>query len=71
LQRKDDAMQVRVVANGSDETGLTQSRERVAQLRQPTSQTTAGRVTDPHVLDQFRGMDSALVQIGNRLDVAV
>ncbi len=64
-------MHVCVVASGSDQTGLTQSRERIAQLRQPTSQATAGRVTDPHVLDQFRRADSALVQIGNRLAVAV
>ena len=71
FQRKDDAMHVGVVAGGSHQAGLTQSLERVAQLRQPTSQATAGRVADPHVLDQFRRADSALVQIGNRLAVAV
>ena len=65
-------MGVGVVAGGSDQTGLPQSLERVAQLRQPTSQTTtAGRVADPHVLDQFRRADSALVQVGDRLAVAV
>ena len=62
---------VGVVAGGGDQTGLTQSLERVAQLRQPTSQAAARRVADPHVLDQFRRADSALVQIGNRLAVAV
>ena len=71
FQRKDDAVGVGVVADGSHQTGLTQSRQRVTQLRQPTSQATAGRVTDPHVLDHFRRADSALVQIGNRLAVAV
>jgi hypothetical protein len=40
-------------------------------LRQPTPQATARRVTDPHVFDQFRGADSTLVQIGDRLAVAV
>ena len=64
-------MHVGVVAGGGDQTGLAQSLERVAQLRQPTSQAAAGRVADPHVLDQFRRAESALVQIGNRLAVAV
>src|SRR6266849_5911835 len=69
LQREDDAMLVGVVSNGRDQTGLTQSWERVAQLRQPTPQATARRVTDPHVLDQFRRAESALLQIGDRLGV--
>ncbi|HYW48608.1 MAG TPA: hypothetical protein VE959_37435, partial [Bryobacteraceae bacterium] len=46
--------------------GLTQCRQRVAQLRQPSSQATAGRVANLHVLDQLRRAESALVQIGNR-----
>jgi hypothetical protein len=72
FQREDDAMDVGVISNGRDQTGLTQSWERVAQLSQPTSQTTAARrVTDAHVLDQFRRAESALVQIGNRLAVAL
>jgi hypothetical protein len=71
FQRKHNAMFVSVITGGSDQTGLMQSVERVAQLRQPTSQATAGRVADPHVLDQFRRADSALEQIGNRLGVAV
>ena len=64
-------MPVGVVAHGSDQTGLMQSLQRVAQLHQPTPQASAGRVADPHVLDQFRGADTALVQIGDRLAVAV
>src|SRR6266849_3129329 len=72
VQREDDTMHVSVVPDGGDQTGLTQSRERVAQLYQPTSQTSAARrVTDPHVLDQLRRADSALMQIGKRLAVAV
>ena len=71
LQRKDDPMHVCVVAGGGHQSGLTQSRQRVAQLRQPTSQATARRVTDAHVLDQFQGADSALVQIGHCLAVTV
>jgi len=43
--------------------GLTQSRQRVAQLRQPTSQAPAGCVADLHELDRRPGTDSALVQI--------
>ena len=46
-------MLVGVVARGSHQTGLPQSLDRVAQLCQPTSQATAGRVADPHVLDQL------------------
>src|SRR5205823_3181170 len=45
--------------------------QRVTQLRQPTSQTTAGRITDLHVLDQRQGVDAALEQIGHCLAVAV
>ena len=55
-------MHVGVVSRGGHQTGLTQSLKRVAQLHQPTSQATARRVADPHVLDQFRRADSALVQ---------
>jgi len=64
-------MRVGVIASAGDQAGLPQSLERIAQLRQPTSQATAGRVANPHVLDQFRRADSALVQIGSRLSVAV
>ena len=71
FQRKDDPMHVCVVTHAGHQAGLTQSRQRVTQLRQPTPQATAGRVADPHVLDQRLGADSALVQIGNRLAVAV
>src|ERR1035437_2065815 len=71
LQRKDDATHVCVVSHAGHQTGLLQGRQRVAQLRQPTPQATAGRVTDPHVIEQRQGTDSALVQIGNRLAVAV
>src|SRR5262245_1906983 len=46
FQRKDDAMGEGVVASRSHQTGLTQSHPRVAQLHQPTSQTTARGVTD-------------------------
>src|SRR6266699_6472177 len=70
FQRKHQAMPVGVVAQRSDQTGLTQSLERVAQLHQPTSQATAGCVADLHVLDQFWRMDAALAEIGNRLAVA-
>ena len=61
FQRKDDAMDVGVVAGAGDQAGLAQSLERVAQLRQPTPQAATGRVADPHVLDQFRRADSALI----------
>ena len=64
-------MRVSVVTGGSNQASLTKGVERVAQLRQPTSQATAGRIADPHVLDQFRRADSALMQIGDRFGVAV
>ena len=64
-------MFVSVITGGSDQTGLMQGMVRVAQLCQPTSQTTAGCVANSHVLDQFRRADSALMQIGNRLTMAV
>ena len=60
-------MHVRVVSHGGNQSGLTQSWGRVAQPRQPT----ARRVTDAHVLEQFRRTQSAVVQIGNRLGVMV
>src|SRR5580658_1568340 len=47
-------MQVGVVASGSDQTGLTQSWQWVAQLRKPSAQATAGCVAYSHVLNQFR-----------------
>ena len=71
FQRKDDPTHVCGLTHAGHQAGLAQSRQRVAQLRQPTPQTTARRVTDPHMLDQFQRADSALVQIGNRLAVAV
>jgi len=64
-------MDVCVVSYAGHQTGLTQSWQRVTQLRQPTSQAAAGRVADPHVFDQRLRADSALVQIGNRLAVAM
>jgi len=45
--------------------------ERVAQLHQPSSQAAARRVADLHVLDQFRRTDTTLVQVSNRLSMAV
>ena len=71
FQGKHNAMFVSVIAGSSNQTGLMQGMKRVAQLRQPTSQTTAGCVTDPHVLDQFRRPDSALMQIDDRFGVAL
>ena len=71
FQRKDDPLYVCIVTHAGHQAGLAQSRQRVTQLRQPTPQTTTGRVADPHVLDQRLGADSALVEIGNRLAVAV
>jgi len=71
FQRKDDPLHVCVVTHAGHQAGLAQSRQRATQLRQPTPQTTAGRVADPHVLDQRLGTDSALIEIGNRLTVAV
>ena len=64
-------MHVCVIAHAGHQARLTQSRQRVAQLRQPTPQATSGRVADPHVLDHLRRADSALLQICNRLTVAV
>jgi hypothetical protein len=64
-------MQVCVVPRAGHQAGLTQRRQRVAQLRQPTPQATSRRIADPHVLDQFRRADSALQQIGHRLRVAL
>src|SRR5260370_36015970 len=71
FQRKDDPTHVGVETSSSDQAGLTQCRQTVAQLRQPTPQASAGGITDSHVLDQLQGADSALVQIGHRLTVAV
>ena len=45
--------------------------QRVARCSQPGPQATAGRITDSHVLDHFRRVNAALVEIGNRLAVAV
>src|SRR5215831_5324185 len=64
LQRKHDAMRVGVVSRSGYQTGFTQCLERVPQLHQPTSQASARRVADSHVLDQFGRADAALVQIG-------
>ena len=64
-------MRVCVVAGGANQAGLTQSWQCVTQLRQPTAQATAGRVANPHVLDQFRGAESALIEIGSRLAMPV
>ena len=63
-------MFVRIMAGGSDQTGLMWGVVRIAQLCQQTSQTTAGCVTNSHVLHQFRRPDSALMLIGDRFDVA-
>jgi hypothetical protein len=71
FQRKDDAMHVGVIAEGVNQASLTQDRQRVAGLHQPGSQAAARCVADAHVLDQFRRADSALLQIGHRLNVAV
>src|SRR6266699_2081190 len=71
FQREDDALYVGVVSKGRDQAGLTQSRQGVAQLRQPTSQATTGCITDPHVLDQLRRAESALQQVGNRPGVTM
>jgi len=45
--------------------------ERITQLCQPTPQAAAGRVANPHVLDEFRRADAALMQIADCLAVAV
>ena len=60
-----------VIASGVDEAGLAQDRKGITQLHEPTSQTTAGCVTDAHVLDHFRRLDSTLVQIGDRFSMAM
>jgi hypothetical protein len=59
------------VASAIDKTGLLQHRERIAQLREPASQTATGRVTDSHVLDHLGRMDTALLQIDDRLVIAL
>jgi hypothetical protein len=64
-------MYVGVASGGRDQSGLAQNWDCVAQLQQATAQATAGRVTDAHVLDEFRRVESALVQIGNRFAVPV
>jgi hypothetical protein len=64
-------MHVSVVSGGGYQTGLTQYLERIAQLCQPASQAAARRVANPHVLDQFGRVDSALAQIGDSLAVTV
>jgi hypothetical protein len=43
----------------------------VAQFHQPTAQARAGRVTDSHVIDDFRRAEAALMEIGNRRAVTV
>ena len=64
-------MHVGVVSHGGDQTGLMQIGERITQACQPTAQASARRVTDAHVLDQFRRAESSVVQISNRLGVTV
>ena len=64
-------MHVGVVSHGGNQTSLPQSRERITQPCQPTAEASARRVTDAHVLDQFRRAESAVVQISNRLGVTV
>ena len=71
FQREHDAMGVGVVAGAGDQAGVALALERVAQLRQPTPQTATGRVANPHFLDQFRRVDSALIEVGDCLAVAV
>jgi integrase len=71
IQQKDNTTNVCVVAYTGHKPGLSQSRQSISQLCQPTPQTTAGCVTDPHELDQRPTTDSALVQIGDRFAVAV
>ena len=71
MQRKDDAMDIGIVAGGGDQAGLTLALEQIAQLRQPTAQAVTWRVTNPHFLDQFRRVESALIEVGDCLAVAV
>ena len=71
LEWKHDTMRKGVLSGGGHQTGLTQRLERVAQLHQPSSQAAARRVANPHVLDQCRRADTTLVQISNRLSMAV
>ena len=54
FERNDHAMHVSVVAIGGNQTGLAERRRGVASLRQPTSQTAAGRIADPHMLNHLR-----------------
>src|SRR5450631_3549147 len=71
FQGEYDATRKSVIAGGVDQAGLAQGRERITQLHEPAPQATARRVTNAHVLDRFRRAESALLQIGNRLAVAV
>jgi len=71
LEWKHDTMRIGVVSGGGHQTGLTQRLERVSQLHQPSSQAAARRVADLHVFDQLRCADTTLVQVSNRLSMAV
>jgi hypothetical protein len=62
---------VGVIAGAGHQTGLSQNLERIAQVCQPTSQAATGSIADSHVLDEFWRADTALVQVGNRVAVAV
>jgi len=71
IEWEHDTMRIGVVSGGGHQTGLTQRLERVAQLHQPSSQAATRRVANLHVLDQFRRADTTLVQVSNRLGMAV
>jgi hypothetical protein len=50
-----------------DQTGFSRGRNRVSLFSQRGPQAAAGRITDSHVLDRFRRMNAALLEIAHRL----
>jgi hypothetical protein len=71
FQWEDDASDIGVIASGGDETGLLQHGERIAQLREPASQTAARCIADSHMLNHFGRVETALVQIDDRVVIAL
>jgi hypothetical protein len=71
FQRNRDAAGEGVVAGGIDEARLPLERDGITQLRQPVVQTACSSVTEAHMFDHGRRMDAALLQISQRLVIAL
>ena len=60
-----------VMSGSIDQAGVPCGRNRISLFRQRGSQTAAGRITDPHVLDHFRRMNATLFEIADRFLVTM